>query len=227
MTRAMSQAQTPKLNLRKLESIQRLLRYGAILVLFVFLALIAYSWFQLQGINRQIDSKQAELEAKQRETDKADEALRRKQEELRKLDEKYKVLSEAMLDLSDDDDEQADKVEAAVEKAIGQGGDKSQIPPRIYIQIAREDQRRRAAQLTRQLQARGYVVPGIENVGRKARIPRVSELRYYSTGAAQSDIDDILSFLRSAGVNLARPVQVRQAAGVRPRHYELWFGEDF
>jgi hypothetical protein len=223
----MSQAPTPKLNLRKLESLQRLLRYGAILVLLIFLALIALSWFQLRGINREIDSKQAELVKKQRENVEADEALKRKQEEFKKLDEKYNVLSEAVQDLSDDNEEQAKQVKAAVEKAIGRDSNKAQIPPRIYIQIAREDQRQRAAQVTRQLQARGYVVPGIENVGRRARIPRVSELRYYSTGAAQSDIDDILGFLRSLGVKLAQPVQVRQAASVRPRHYELWFGEDF
>ena len=223
----MSQAPPPKLNLRKLESIQRLLRYGAILVLLIFLALIALSWFQLRGINREIDNKQAELQKKQRENDEIDEALRRKQEEFKKLDEKYHVLSEAVRYLSDDNEEQADKVKTAVEKAIGSDGNKAQIPPRIYIQIAREDQRQRAAQLTSQLQARGYVVPGIEYVGRRARIPRVSELRYYPTGAAQSDIDDIVGFFRGAGIKLAQPVQVRQAGGVRPRHYEIWFGEDF
>src|SRR5215218_345741 len=57
----MQPAPPPKLNLRKLESIQRVLRYGAAAVLVVFVALIAVSAYKLLQINREIDDKQARL----------------------------------------------------------------------------------------------------------------------------------------------------------------------
>jgi len=80
--------------------------------------------------------------------------------------------------------------------------------------------------VARQLQARGFLAPGIENV--RARAPRLSELRYYQTDeVAQNDIRNLLEFFRGVGIRLGRPALIRDASNIRPRHYEIWFGEDF
>jgi predicted metal-binding membrane protein len=62
--------QTPerKLNLGRLERLQRLLQYGAALVLLVFVALIALAWTELSDLNKR--------------RDKAREALTKAEQEL-------------------------------------------------------------------------------------------------------------------------------------------------
>jgi len=81
--------------------------------------------------------------------------------------------------------------------------------------------------VVRLLQKRGYIVPGIENVGSKARIPARSQLRYYQTDSvAEADIKDIVSTLRGIGIDIQTPAPIT-SSNVRARHYELWFGKDF
>ena len=217
-----------KLNLRRLETIQRLLQYGAALVLVVFLALIAFSWFQLRGINRQIDDKRAELQsayeilqAKRKEIDE----LQARNGSLQKLNG---VLADATRSIGKENPEQANEIKRTVEESIKQTDEASQVPPRVYIQISREDQRKRAGEMARQLEAKGYVVPGIENVEKKARVQPVSEIRYYQSDAtAQRDVKDIGTILDGAGVKLGPSQLLKNPGNVRPRLYELWFGTDF
>ncbi len=124
----------------------------------------------------------------------------------------------------------------AVEQSIAQvvtqgseaGADVAQIPPRVYIQITREEQRARAGAVARCLQAGGYVVPGIENVARKASPQGVSDVRYYQGNeAAEGDVEGIRAMLlKDFGVSL-KTVQLPAAGAIRPRHYELWLGDDF
>jgi hypothetical protein len=125
------------------------------------------------------------------------------------------------------DAKQADQVKQIVESNIDQSGGEKKIAARIYIQIGDEDQRARATEVVRLLQKRGYIVPGIENVGSKARIPTRSQLRYYQTDSvAEADIKDIVSTLRGIGIDIQTPAPI-SSSNVRPRHYELWFGKDF
>jgi type II secretory pathway pseudopilin PulG len=101
------------------------------------------------------------------------------------------------------------------------------LKARVYIQIGDAAQRARAQEVSRQLEARGYVVPGIENISGKAKAPPVSQLRFYGADdAARKDVDDIVGFFQGIGVAL-KTVQLPASGGVRPRHYEIWFGDDF
>ena len=222
----MSQAPAPKLNLRKLESIQRLLQYGAVLVLLVFIALIVFSWFQLRGINRDIASKKEELRS-------ADATIAQQNKEIEKnlgiinsQKELIGGLTESTRAISENNPAQGNLIKETIENSIGQDTNIAEIPPRIYIQIAREDQRKAAGEMARQLQARGFVVPGIENIQGKASVPSVTQLRYYQTGASQDDVNKISEYIRSINIKLDVPGPLRSGKA-RPRHYELWFSNDF
>jgi hypothetical protein len=93
------------------------------------------------------------------------------------------------------------------------------------VQIAREDQRKRAAQVARQLQASGYIVPGIENVRGKA--PISSQLRYcVEDNLVEDDLAGITKVLESIKIS-ATKYRVPNCGNVRARHYEIWFGEEF
>lgn len=227
-----SHAEVPKLNLRRLESIQRVLRYGAAIVLVVFVGLIALSGYNLKQINNKIELKNGELEAKREEHRQMDKSLNEKQAMLEQKQAQFDSLNraygETLRQLEKADPIQASKVQEAVEKTLETTAEKTsdrlRIPPRIYIHIARDDQRERAREIARQLQAKGYVVPGIENVKGKASIPPISELRYYPTSETK-DVNDISEYLRSHNIPI-RPNQL-YSGRVRPRHYELWFGEKF
>ena len=91
----------------------------------------------------------------------------------------------------------------------------------------REDQRRGARAIAAKLKENGYLVPGIENVEKKTRKQQTSsDLRYFHDDeVSQKDVDDIAGVLRGAGVAVSRTP--RTDSDVRPRQYEIWFGEDF
>ena len=213
----------PKLNLRKLESIQRVLRYAALVVLAVFVSLIAYSAYKLRQINQQIDDKRARLAS-------LDDELKEKESRIAELDKKVETQDTTIETLIDPkrplSDEQAAEVEQTIEENVAEIPNPNHIPPRVYIQIGREEQRKSAGEVARRLQARGFLAPGVENVREKA--PRVTQLRYYQTDeVAQADLRSLMEFFRSLGVKLDKPVLIKGSGKERPRHYEIWFGNDF
>jgi hypothetical protein len=228
---AASQTPTPKLNLRRLESIQRLLQYGAAAALLITLALFVYASFELHGINGKIENANSDLQTQRKEIEKNNVIIESQKSTINSQDKTISVLVNPTQQLSP---EQAKEVQQTVEKSVAQtaienptGGEKK-IAARIYVQIGDEDQRQRASEAVSLLQKKGYIVPGIENVGGKANIPSVSEIRYYQTDdVAQEDIKDIVSLLGGIGVNLRVPKNSLSSSGVRPRHYEIWFGKDF
>jgi septal ring factor EnvC (AmiA/AmiB activator) len=216
--RVMQEAPTPKLNLRRLESIQRWLQYGAVLVLLIFIALIAVAWFKLRGIKRNISNANVTLNQKKTEIDELQKNINAL--EAQKKDLKAQVAEK---------DTVIRAIDPTIDPKTGEHSQlsSSQIQARIYIQIGNEGQRKRAADVANQLQAKGYIVPGIENVQGRAGIPTVTQLRYYQTDSvAQSDVKDITTFLRGIGINLDLPPPIK-IGKVRPRHYELWFSPDF
>jgi DNA-binding transcriptional regulator of glucitol operon len=234
----MSQApaqQAPKLNLRRLESIQRLLQYGAVVVLLVFFALIALAWFQLRGLNTKIEARKNELIEVEKKYEEKQTELAHKLKEIDTLQNLNGVLTNVSRAYTEEHPAEAQKVRDAVEQSIaqsvaqnsGQAVKGVQVPPRIYIHIIGEAQRARAGEAARQLQAKGFVVPGIENVQGKARPQAVSDVRYYKNNeASQQDVENISSVLAGFGVRL-KPISLAPSGNARPRHYEVWFGNDF
>jgi hypothetical protein len=94
------------------------------------------------------------------------------------------------------------------------------IPPRIYLQIGKESQRPATRKLQTVLQNKGFIVPGIENVGGKATAN--TELRYCKD-KLQSDVDNIKNFLSEEKI----PFKEVFIQGCGSRGYEIWFGDDF
>lgn len=248
--------EVPKLNLRRLETIQRLLQYGAVLVLLVFLGLIVLSWFQLRGIKDEIATADASLSQKKSEIlqlKKDAEKLKGENSGLQKVNGALTVVTRS---IGEQSPEQAEKVKQAIEESIAPTNDvptnvPTQVPPRIYLQIGREDQRKHAGEVARKLQAEGYTVPGLAHVPGLERVPglehlpglgqrtrqvaenarlsspRFSQIRYYqSNEVSQKDVNDIVRILQGMGVEL-KQVQLPFSKAVRARHYEIWFGEDF
>jgi hypothetical protein len=214
-----------RLDLGKLELVQRWSRYAAVIVLVVFVVLFAVGSI---GLNKQIEQIKAnDLKIKSQE-----EEIKSKEEKIKSQDKEITIGKTAFKSVVDPntkllDAKQAAQVEQYVESNIDQGDGEKKIAPRVYIQIGDEDQRARATEVVRLLQKRGYIVPGIENVGSKARIPTRSELRrYQSDSVAEADTKDIVTILRGIGIDIQTPDPIT-SSNVRPRHYELWFGKDF
>lgn len=214
------------LNLRRLERIQSFLQYAAVLVLLVFVALIVVSYFQLRRIKRDIGEQQAIIE-KQKKEIKSNEAELAEQERKR-IEAQTRLISNlqgSSLAASEADPQKGARTKETIEDSFPQVNDVKQLPARIYMQIAREDQRRRAAAIARALQAEGYLVPGIENVRDKA--PDNSQLRYCGDGKnLPDDLDNIMKALERISVSVTRQPFSR-CGNIRPRHYEIWLGENY
>jgi septal ring factor EnvC (AmiA/AmiB activator) len=206
------------LNLRSLERIQRLLQYAALLVLLVFVGLIVLSYFQLRAIKREIGEQQAKIQQQKQEIEENEKTLENRKKLISGLQANTLACTEA-------NPSEGANIRETVEKSIAEVSDAKQLPPRIYIQIAREDQRRRAAAVARALQAAGYIVPGIENVRGKA--PTNTQLRYCGADNwLQADLDGIVNALERISVPVTRQ-RLANCGNVRPRHYEIWFGESY
>ena len=219
------QEEPNRLDLGKLELVQRWSQYAAVLVLVIFVVLFVTGSILL---NKQIE----QIKANDLKINSQREEIKSKEENIKSLDKEIDIGKRAFKSVVDPnskllDAKQADQVKQYVESNIDQGDGEKKIAARIYIQIGDEDQRARATEVVRLLQKRGYIVPGIENVGSKARIPARSQLRYYQTDSvAEADIKDIVSVLRGIGIEIQTPPPIT-SGNVRPRHYELWFGKDF
>ena len=214
------------LDLGKLELVQRWSQYAAAVVLVVFVALFVAGSILL---NKQIDQIRAnDLKIKSQGLE-----IKANEDKIKTLDKEIATGKTAMKSVVYPnanllDTKQADQVKQFVESSIDQGDGEKKIAARVYIQIGDEAQRARAAEVVRLLQKRGYIVPGIENVGSKARIPDHSQLRYYqSDSIAQADTKDIITTLREVNIPIQLPDAPNTSSNVRPRHYELWFGKDF
>ena len=222
------QAPERKLNLGRLERIQRLLQYGAAAVLLVFVVLIFVAATQLRVITKKVASANSELSKLTENINalKGDiDALAAQKKTLQtQVDVQGNVLSTVRAK-----DEQAKEIIDEAYKQSSEavvGAAPAQLMPLVYIQIGRPDQSQKAREVAAQLKGKGYNVPGVENVG--ARAAGKSNVRYCEGDAASKDVADITRLLAAAGVSLApRPLGAGMCARIRPRQYELWFGEDF
>lgn len=224
---------SPKLNLRRLETIQRWLQVGALLTLVVFVALIVFSALRLRQINNEIAQAELRLKQKKLEVEEWQKKTAEWQARYGASKELNDTLSSITRSATEKDPGQAENIKRSIEDSISLTANPRQIPARIYLQVGREDQRTRASEVARQLQTRGYIVPGleqnrgggVENV--RGRAPRVSQIRFYKDDeVSQKDVNDIVAVVQSMGIQLKR-VQLPPSSNARPRHYEVWFGDDF
>lgn len=94
------------------------------------------------------------------------------------------------------------------------------ISPRVYVHIAKEEQREAANGIADALKATAVAVPGVELKGMG---PKVTELRYFKQ-AERDEAEHIAATIRTL-----RPDAVARYVGgyensndIRPRHFELW-----
>lgn len=222
----------PALDLSRLDAIQRWARYGAIAATLLCVGAFVFFSYRLSLIVQELTAKRTDL-AKANEdlvtargTLKAtNDEVDRKRQEADSLQGQIEFYRKTLQACGGEGPQQA--VEATAAQAAAQaGGNWSQIPARIYIQIGAESQRARADELARLLQASGFIVPEIENVGGMDKVPRRSQLRRYAGRWSPDDVHNILELFGGRGVNLELP-DPRSETSVRPRHYEIWFGQDF
>lgn len=243
----------PKLNLRRLESIQRLLQYASALVLFVFIALIVVSYFkwyrtieEIKLNEGKIVKQTGELKQQQDELSRQQDELSRQQEDLAKQNKTLEE-NQSTLDFQTKEIERLRKEYLAQEKAIDslpeqqknlvaqkiennltQGNNSKQAPGWIYIQIANKDQKEPADKIASQLKKNGFIVPGIENVGDKA--PDNSEIRTCGKKddtTTKQDLDELTAALKSLKDTLGKPKFLSNCGKANSRQYELWFGKNF
>jgi hypothetical protein len=102
------------------------------------------------------------------------------------------------------------------------------IPTSVYIHISDESQRQMAKLLESTLINEGFVIPGIENIGKKPNIfiPSRTEVRYYrieELAGAQRLIAILKSQQPSMAIN-ETPVKISGTGrGTRAGHFEIWF----
>jgi hypothetical protein len=215
----------PQLNLRRLERIQRWLQYIAGFVLLIFIVSIFISYFELRRIRRDIAERQDEVRKLNLEIDKRRTQVKSQLETIESQSTSISVLQEATIVANEANPNQPEQKKETIEKSIAQTGDARPLPVRIYLQIAREEQRKKCAQVARQLQTRGYLVPGIENVREKA--PNKSELRFCPKGnSVDEDLAGITDALKAISISVNR-VRLSNCQNVRSRHYEIWFSEEW
>lgn len=96
------------------------------------------------------------------------------------------------------------------------------LPARVYIQIPDESKRQLAKDIQKQIQDKGFVVPGIENISKKnGQGPKITEIRYYKDQekAEAQQLVNLLKNIKDLQVTDS-PIQVK--GNTRPRHYEIW-----
>jgi len=237
MTQTTTQTPERKLNLGRLERLQRLLQYGAALVLLVFVALIALAWTELNDLNSRREKARKALTKVEEDLAAVNGELALKKNALDAAQSVNTVLSNVADAYKEEHPEKAElvntalrnAVEASITESAGQGGPQTQaaeqVPPRVYIQIMNGGQRTRAREVARKLQAQGFIVPGVENMERKGHRQSASDVRFNPADeSAAEDAKKIHAVLGDFGIRLK---EVKLSADTRPRQYELWLGDDF
>ncbi|HEV8428121.1 MAG TPA: ATP-binding protein [Pyrinomonadaceae bacterium] len=103
------------------------------------------------------------------------------------------------------------------------------LPPRVYFQLASNNQRARADKIADALRGIGFIVPPYEIVEKGT--PRGNELRFYKTadGSDQSNNDNrdkALAKVREIDGQGWALVGLQPSSSVRPGTLELWFAGD-
>jgi len=118
------------------------------------------------------------------------------------------------------------RVADSIQRAATLQFETASVKPRVYIHIVEENQRAGARRIQRQLEAGGFVVPGIQRVSQG---PRTSVVRYFKENE-RAGADRVRDIVAAAGVSLTVSDLSRRfgsSGAIRASHYEIWFGPDF
>lgn len=120
-------------------------------------------------------------------------------------------------------------VEAAEKNnVLAESQPSAKIAPRVYFQLASDNQRPRADKLAAALRSIRFTVPAYEIVGRRA--PNSGQLRWYrpandaDLASTTGNRDNAIQKIREVDGPSWTVVELRSSSAVRPNHFELWFG---
>lgn len=183
---------------------------GAIIVI----ASLAYAFQHLIALERAIEEKKHELVSlKNRKQDliKENEALEQRNALLRTALETAGGRNPSLM-------------KQALDSAAQSYPQAARLVPRVYLHIARQNQRERAQAIQVQLRDAGLVVPGIEYVG--AQSPKVSQLRYFhESDEEEKQVQALASKLETQGVKL-QLIRIKGYDDIAPGSYEIWLGRE-
>lgn len=101
------------------------------------------------------------------------------------------------------------------------------LQPRIYFQLASNNQRARANKIADALRNNGFIVPAFEVVDTS---PSTNQLRYYKTTDEteqdKNNREQALTKIREADGPSWQLRPLPSSSTVRPNHFELWFADD-
>jgi len=97
------------------------------------------------------------------------------------------------------------------------------VPTRVYIQFAAEDQRARAAKLQAALQNAGFIAPGIEL--RKDNSPDDTDIRYFSNDI-RKQADQVKEELLKQHFVVPKDPSNRDNGKVHLNQIEVWIGKN-
>ena len=118
------------------------------------------------------------------------------------------------------------KIDADVaEQASREATQAFQAKGRVYLHIWSEEQRDKAGDVAAYLEEDGFVVPGIELV--RTVLPK-SQLRFFRQ-REEEEATRIQELCQTNGypMELNYLSRYENSTKIRPRHYEIWFGDDF
>lgn len=207
----------------KLDQLQRMARIMAILSFAVFVGLLVFGSWQLRATYRKISEADRELHQRRDE-------IQAREKQITELDAQIKE-KERVIAAQGNIIGSTPNASAIIAQMLETDPQTASVLPRVHIHIGQESQRPGARRLARKLRQAGYLVPGIDMVGRSG--PKESDLRYCEGKGQDSDIAAIRNLLAGENVAIAA-VRVLKTADVpacaqvsSTRSYELWLGEDF
>ena len=123
------------------------------------------------------------------------------------------------------------RVRNVVEKAIQEKSAKG----RVYLHIIDESQRAPSGTVAEKLKAAGFAIVGTYNVGGRAPVPSIAEVRFFAypePPATKQSADAIVELLQATDAGPARASYVIPSERDRERssdiatHFEIWFARD-
>jgi len=206
----------------KLIRLQKTSRVISGISLALFLILIAYGSWRLREIYREIDTAQHQLAAAQEERTRVKEEIGKLNAE---LETKKKQIAATNTVLGNLRNMAPANLQEAITHTVSADPAAAKALPRVYLHIGQESQRNDAKQIAAALQAEGYVVPGIENVGKN--MTKNMELRYCKDKGNETDVERIDNLLATikATKPIVRVLDLPSCSDVTSsRSYELWLG---
>jgi hypothetical protein len=122
-------------------------------------------------------------------------------------------------------------VRNTVEKAIQEKSGKG----RVYLHLSDESQRAPAEKVAEKLKAAGFVIASTYNIGGRAQIPSMTEVRFFTypePATTKQSADAIVELLKTANAGPARTAYIIPSERDRERssdiatHFEIWFARD-